>query len=167
METASEMTEMPVDGAGGVRRRRRVEHGGRPIKVTVRFTAEEFAPVAARAAEVGLTPASYLAEIGRAARSSRAADDAVAADAGGSGGLVAERVRPLGVLERRALARDLCSARRLLAGAANNLNQLTRVGNAVGELPPQVNMAAAVVTRYLRRFDAVLAVLEPRPGTDQ
>jgi hypothetical protein len=130
----------------------------------VRFTAEEFAPVVARAAEVGLTPASYLAEIGRVARSSRAADDPAGTDAGA---LVVERVRPLGVLGRRALASELYSARRLLAGAANNLNQLARVGNAVGQLPPQVNMAAAAVTRYLRRFDAVLAALQARPDAEQ
>jgi hypothetical protein len=130
----------------------------------VRFTAEEFAPVVARAAEVSLIPASYLAEIGRAARSGRAADDPAGTDAGG---LVVERVRPLGVLERPALASELYSARRLLAGAANNLNQLARVGNAVGQLPRQVNMAAAAVTRYLRRFDAVLTALQARPDAEQ
>ena len=45
--------------------------GGRRIQVVVRLTEDEFAVVQARAIRAGLTPASYLAERGRAACKAR------------------------------------------------------------------------------------------------
>jgi hypothetical protein len=157
-----------VSADNGERRRRRVEGGGRPHQVKVRFTDEELARVKARAISAGLTPASYLAEIGQAARPGVVSGvlEASANGSGGSpGGLLVEQGRTFGVLERRALAAELFSVRRLLVGVATNLNQLAKVANSTGRQEPvQVAAAAAAVSRYLSRLDAVVAALDPRAG---
>lgn len=118
------------------------------------------------ATEMGLTPASYLAEIGQAAvpaSSNGAARDDGANGAGDGARLVTEAGRPLRVLERRAVAAELMAVRRLLSGVATNLNQLARVANSTGQwTPAQVAAAAAAVIRYLPRLEAVVAALDPR-----
>lgn len=165
-------------GASGERRRRRVEGGGRTRKVTVRLTEQEYTRVAARAGLMGLTVASYLAEIGQAARaappdaapagqdgtstSGERASGGSAPDGGGVGGLLVERGRGFGVLERRALAAELFGVRRLLSGVATNLNQLAKVANATGRVDPRVPATAAAVGRYVGRLDSVVVALDPR-----
>lgn len=133
----------------------------------MRFTDDELARVRRGASEMGLTPASYLAEIGQAAvpaSSNGAARDDGANGAGeGARLVVAEAGRPLRVLERRAVAAELMAVRRLLSGVATNLNQLARVANSTGHwTPAQVAAAAAAVIRYLPRLEAVVAALDPR-----
>lgn len=157
---------MPIDATA--RRRRREEGGGRPHKVTVRLTDAEFERIRARAIGVGLTPASYLAEVGQAAKVSEASGpgDGPAVPASGVAGdaarLLVEKGRAFGVLERRALAAELFGVRRLLIGVGTNLNQLARVANSTGEVPTQVGVAAGAVQRYLVRLEAVVSALDPR-----
>ncbi len=137
----------------------------------MRLTEQEYARVESRAVAAGLTPASYLAEIGQAARTAQA--DAAQADAEHTTELVPEGRRLLveegrvfGVLERRALAAELMAVRRLLSGVATNLNQLAKVANSSGHvLPSQVGAVATAAQRYLERLAAVVATLDPRgPG---
>lgn len=147
------------------RRRRRTP---RPHKVTVRLSDAELAQIQQRAGEMGLTPASYLAEIGQAARPA-AIPTSPDGQPGGqrpeSGGrLVAEQGRRFSVLERRCLAAELFGVHRLLVGVGTNLNQLAKVANSTGQQEPaQVSAAADAVTRYLPRLKAVVAALDPRP----
>jgi hypothetical protein len=173
----------PGTAGGKRRRRRRVERGGveggaserrggRDNSVHVRLTDEELTLIEARAVGAGLTTASYLAEIGKAARPAVLASSLeLGVDGGGDvgavapcapGGLLAEQGRVFGVLERRALAAELLGVRRILSGVATNLNQLAKVANSTGQVPPQVNPAADAVLRYLGRLEAVVAVLDPR-----
>lgn len=154
---------------GGARRRRRVEPGGRQNQLLVRLTDEERARIEQRAAEMGLTPASYLAEIGQAAVPAGANGSPEGDGANGAGDgarMVTEVGRPLRVLERRAVAAELMAVRRLLSGVATNLNQLARVANTTGHLnPSQLAAAAAAVIRYLPRLETVVAALDPRGRT--
>ena len=80
-------------------RRRRVQ-GGRTARVVVRFTVEELAAVSGRAVAAGLTVPSYLALAG---------------------------LRPEGVeaADAKSALTNLVGVRRVLAGVASNLNQLT------------------------------------------
>lgn len=63
--------------------------------------------------------------------------------------------------ERRAWFATLLSARRQLAGAANNLNQLTHLGQIDKRVPAGVDDAAAAVERCAERL---AEVLEGYPG---
>lgn len=164
---------MARQASDGARRRRRVP-GGRTNQVLVKLSDAELARVNRRAAEMGLTASSYLAEIGQAAQPAAVSDGAD--DLGPTGGhdgdhvgvgggrLVVEVGRPLGVLERRAVAVELFGVRRLLVGVATNLNQLAKVANSTGRVPGEVAVAAAAVSRYLPRLAAVVAALDPRAG---
>jgi hypothetical protein len=58
--------------------------------------------------------------------------------------------------ERRAWFAALLAARRQLAGAANNLNQLTRLGNIDKQGPAEVGEAAAAVERCANQLGEVL-----------
>jgi mobilization protein NikA/mobilization protein MobC len=186
-----------ISAARGADRRRR--RAPRPHKVTVRLSDAELAVIQQRAGEMGLTLASYLAEIGQAARPAAVpneSDDpgrtgghghAGGHEAGGDNGhghadghsghghpdghgrghggrLVAERGRPLGVVERRGVAAELFGVHRLLVGVSTNLNQLAKVANSTGRVPAEVPVAAAAVSRYLPRLKAVVAALDPRAG---
>lgn len=154
----------------GARRRRRVESGGRPNQVKVRFTDEELARVRSRAAEVGLTAASYLAEIGQAARPGLPTP--AGEQATGATGivvpaprerLVIERGGGFGVMERRALATELAAVRRILSGVATNLNQMAKIANSRGhQLPMQVAAAAAMAMRHMARLNDLELALDPR-----
>jgi hypothetical protein len=166
----------PGTGEGKRRRRRRVERGGtesgastqrggRDNSVHVRLTDEELALVEARAIGAGLTTASYLAEIGKAARPAVLSNPLEPTESGevAPEGLLVEQGRGLGVLERRAFAAELMAVRRILSGVATNLNQLAKVANSTGQAPPQVGATAAAVLRYLPRLEAVAVALDPRP----
>lgn len=163
---------MARQASDSARRRPRLP-GGRTNQVLVKLSDAELARVEQRAAEMGLTASSYLAEIGQAAQPaavSNGADDrgrdlggVRGHDAAGGGRLVAERGRPLTVLQRRAVAAELFGVRRLLVGVATNLNQLAKVANSTGRVPGEVPVAAAAVSRYLPRLAKVVAALDPRP----
>jgi Bacterial mobilisation protein (MobC) len=126
-----------------------------------------------RASEMGLTPASYLAEIGQAARPAAIPPPPTTASPDSEQPaqphrLVAEHGRRFSVLERRALAAELMGVRRLLSGAATNLNQLAKAANSTGhQQPAQVHAATEAITRYLTRLDTVVTTLDPReePGS--
>jgi hypothetical protein len=105
--------------------------GGRQEKVVVRFTAEELAAVSARAAASGLTPSSYLAVVG---------------------------LRPEGVASAdvRSALTNLTGVRRVLAGVASNLNQLTRKVNATGEWDAALPVVVEAVARIAARTEAAV-----------
>lgn len=143
------------------RRRRRT---ARPHKVTVRLSDAELATIQQRAAEMSLTPASYLAEIGQAARPAAIPTTPDSERPTKPGRLVAEQGRRFSVLERRCLAAELFGVHRLLIGVATNLNQLAKVANSTGhQEPAQVRAVAEAVSRYLAQLDAVVTALDPRP----
>jgi hypothetical protein len=62
--------------------------------------------------------------------------------------------------ERRAQFAALLAARRQLAGAATNLNQLARWANTEGRWPPGAEPAAAAVERATARLEAALEALQ-------
>lgn len=95
--------------------------------VKVRLTPAEVAEVERRAADAGLTMSRFLAE----------------------SGLVADR-RTVG--ERRALYAALQAAKRTVAGAATNLNQLARVANSTGRVPAEVPAAAVELALVAERL---------------
>lgn len=101
--------------APGGRLRRKT--GGRSESLHVRLSESEWAWVRTHAAEVGLSAQRYLIE---------------AATGGGHERLVAQR----------ALLGELMAARRELAGACRNLNQLTRLAHATGGRPARLGEVA-------------------------
>ena len=56
--------------------------------------------------------------------------------------------------ERAALAQELFAVRRLLAGVANNVNQLARQANSGGDFPAEASATLAVVRRVAERVEA-------------
>lgn len=120
---------MAVRTAGS--RRPRVA-GGRPVQVQVMFSVEEYQAVAARAIASGLTVPSYLA---------------VAA------------VRPEGtsVGEARSALTNITGVRRVLAGVASNLNQLTHKLHGTGEVDAALPAVVAAVERISERVDQAIA----------
>ena len=100
--------------------------------VKVRLTGAEMVEVRRRAATSGVSVARLLAE----------------------STLIGDRYT-LG--ERRAVVAELLAARRQVAGAANNLNQLARVANSTGRVPFEVLEAA-------ERMARAVGVLEDAAG---
>ncbi len=127
----------------GSARRPRVA-GGRPVQVQVTFTVEEYQSVVARAAAAGLTVPSYLAVTG---------------------------MRPEGVdsADAKSAVTNLSGTRRVLAGVANNLNQLTAKLHATGELddslPAVLDAVDRLSTRVEEAVDQVAAVVGGRVRT--
>lgn len=126
-----------MDGARKQVRQRRLP-GGRKNKVTVRMSDEEARFIQARALVAGVSVPKLLVEA------------ALAGD-----------VQTLS--ERRALAAEIVAARRLLARIGNNLNQLTRVANATGELPPQLVATMDATARTIARLEEATKQLTARP----
>lgn len=118
-------------------RRRRIT-GGRPHRVPVRFSAEEYAALRARAAAAGLTPAAYLA----AAVEPR--------DRLGLARMSGE--------ERKGWAAELAAVRRLTAAVGNNLNQLARAANSGADIDR--GQAAATIRACDRAVERVGDVLD-------
>lgn len=134
------VTERAVPAAShGATRRHRVE-GGRPHAVKVRFTDDEFAAVAERAADAQVSVQRFLVE-----------------------GALAPRRQ---VVVPAALTAELSGVRRLLANLANNMNQIARKLNAGGRPDGSMTATADALTRTLRRLDTVVAWLgsPPQPG---
>ena len=100
----------PVRRVGSVRRRRAL--GGRPNKVTVVFTDDEFAVVSARAAGQRVTVPHYLARIGLA----------------GGEGAVAERE------SRQFMLHQLVMLTAQVQRIGVNVNQVARLLNGTGEV---------------------------------
>ncbi len=120
---------MAVEGERVVRRRR-VE-GGRSLVVKVRFTAAEFEAVAAAAAAEGLTVPSFLA-VGA--------------------------LRPAGVAgaDAKSALTNLVGVRRILAGVATNLNQLTAKLHGTGQLDPATGAVIEATERIMGRAEAAI-----------
>jgi hypothetical protein len=112
-------------------RRTRVP-GGRQVQVQVKFTEAEYQSVTARAVAAGLTVPSYLALSG---------------------------LRPEGVAasDAKAALINARGARRVLAGVASNLNQLTAKLHATGELDAALPAVVAAVERVMARVDDAIA----------
>jgi hypothetical protein len=119
-------------------RRRRVA-GGRPARVVVRFTVEELAAVSGRAVAAGLTVPSDLAWAG---------------------------LRPEGVeaADAKSALTNLVGVRRVLAGVASNLNQLTRKAHATGELDPAVPAVLDAVVRLVARTQGAVEAVAVMVG---
>ena len=114
--------------APGGRLRRKT--GGRSESLHVRLSPSEWAWVRTRAAEVGLSAQRYLIE---------------AATGGGHERLVAQR----------ALLGELMAARRDLAGACRNLNQLTRLAHSTGGRPARLGEVAARLEGLAKLLEAL------------
>lgn len=111
-------------------RRARVK-GGRSESVHVKFTPEELQAVSLRAVAAGLSVPSYLALTG---------------------------LRPEGVdsADARSALTNIVGARRVLAGIASNLNQLTHKLHGTGEVDDALPVVLAAVQRIsIRIEDAV------------
>ncbi|MFI9724547.1 hypothetical protein ACIHFE_33795 [Streptomyces sp. NPDC052396] len=70
---------------------------------------------------------------------------------------------PTSVSERHALTRELIALRRQVARYLGNADQLTRIGNATGELPPEIPAAVHISNRVLTRLDDLLTTMTPPP----
>jgi hypothetical protein len=100
--------------------RQQRKHGGRTHVVKVRLDDVEAEELARRAAVAGVTGPRYLVE----------------------SALVGDRQS---VSERRALMAAFMVAKRQVAGAATNLNQLAKVANSTGKVPVEVMEAAVAM----------------------
>lgn len=104
------------------------------MRVVVRLTEAEYAAVAARSVEIGHTVPSYLALTG---------------------------LRPEGVAwaDARSAVTNLVGTRRVLAGVANNLNQLAAKLHSTGEADAALPAVIEAVGRLSDRVeDAVTEV---------
>lgn len=126
-----------ADGGRGVRRRRRVE-GGRHHRHVVRVTPEEEARLLALALKYRVSVPKLLVD---------------AALAGGAGE-AATRSRA-----RDEILVELFGAHRLLAGVANNVNQMARATNATGEVQEAMLVTLAKVREVAMRIDEVVDLL--------
>ncbi|MFD8533896.1 hypothetical protein ACFV0L_41455 [Streptosporangium canum] len=118
-------------GRSPVRQRR--QRGGRPYKHSVRMSEAEQAVVEARAGQAGVSVPRFLVEAGLAG-------DAATAS------------------QLRANAAELLAARRLVAAAGVNLDQLAKVASAAGAVPASLEATMATTLRLLERLDAAAAV---------
>lgn len=114
-----------------VRRRRRIE-GGRQHRHVVKVTDEEEALLLEKSQTYNVTVAKLLVDSALAGGAERAADN--------------ESVR-------QAVVTELFGLHRLLASISNNVNQLARVANSTGELPPQTGDVLDAVRRTAGRID--------------
>ena len=56
--------------------------------------------------------------------------------------------------ERRALVTEFVGALRLVGRVSNNVNQLAKVANATGEMPPELAATLNALNRFMQRLDA-------------
>lgn len=127
-----------ADGARKPARQTRLP-GGRKNKYTVRLSDEEALVVQARAAVAGVSVPRLLVEAAMAGDAQTAS-------------------------ERRALVAEFLGARRLLAKVGNNVNQLARVANATGGLPPELEATLHATVRMIARLDAATTLLSGQPN---
>ena len=115
-------------------RRRRVE-GGRQHRHVVRVTPEEEGKLLALALRYHVSVPKLLVD---------------SALAGGSESATAN------ASERQELLVTLFSTHRLMAGMANNVNQLARVANATGQVSPELDAALKAARQTAERIDALV-----------
>lgn len=113
--------------------RRQLRRPGAPREIVhkVRVNQDQELRLSARAAEQGITISRLLVE---------------SALAGGADAAAA----------KGALAGEMFRMARLLGQVSNNVNQLARVANATGQIPPAVPAALDALTRSLGRLDGFL-----------
>lgn len=112
-----------------VRRRRRANvEGGRRYRHEVRLTAEEEERLVALAERHRVSVPRLLVESALSARGETPT-------------------------ERRNAVEVLFGLHRLLAGISNNVNQVARVANSAGEVPPQAPAVLAAVRRTAEKID--------------
>lgn len=117
-----------------VKRQRRVD-GGRPHRYVVKATDEEKQLLADKAAQFKVSVPKLLIDSALAGGADAAAQN--------------ESVR-------HALVTELFGLHRLLAGVANNVNQMTKVLHSTGDLPPQAGEVLVAARRVAERIDASL-----------
>lgn len=134
MSEQSEPERSGSERAPKQRRRRRVE-GGRQHRHEVKVTPEE----EGRLLQLALR---YRVSIPKLLVDSALAGGAATAAAGAA--------------EREALVVELFDCQRVLAGLANNVNQLARVANATGELRAETTATIAAARRLTLRIDELV-----------
>ncbi|WP_460869699.1 MobC family plasmid mobilization relaxosome protein [Rhodococcus aerolatus] len=117
------------------RRRRRVE-GGRPHKVTVRFSDEEFEAVSLHAAAARVSVPHYVA--------------LRALDAPSRGG-----ARSMDLATMRTWATEMFSVRRELNRVGINLNQIARLLNGTGEVARGAERTLAATETTVERIGPI------------
>jgi hypothetical protein len=125
---------MSESSVAKVERRRRVV-GGRHHRHVVRVTPEEEALLLARALERNISVPKLLVESALSGGADAAA---------------------LSASMRHELLPALFTEQRLLAGIANNVNQLARLGNSTGEVPAQLAGTLDAVRRTSSRIDGLI-----------
>lgn len=130
----AESEDQAGDRGRHVRRRRRVE-GGRQHRHVVRVTPEEEARLLALALKYHVSVPKLLV------------DSALA----GGAGEAATRT-----LARDEILVELFGAHRLLAGVANNVNQIAKATNATGEAQEATTVTLAKVREVAMRIDDVV-----------
>jgi len=125
-------------------RRTRVE-GGRPNKVTVRFTDDEFAVVSASAAAARLSVPAWLAVLG----------------------LTGTEDRVLDAASIRGMVIELFAVRRGMTNAGRNINDVARLLLGTGALKRNAEVSVAEFRAATARVDAFLDELAGYlPGVD-
>jgi len=125
-------------------RRTRVE-GGRPNKVTVRFTDDEFAVVSASAAAARLSVPAWLAVVGLTGTEDRVLDPA----------------------SIRGMVIELFAVRRGMSNAGRNIKDVARLLLGTGELKRNTEVSVAEFRAATARVDAFLTELAGYlPGLD-
>jgi len=133
------------EAVSGVGKRRRRVFGGRPHKVTVRLTEEEFAAVSALAAARRLSVPAVMVVQTLSTREGAGLD----ADA------------------ERGLLVEVFAIRRSFGKLAANINSIVRWANATGEIRPTAVTALASVEAMNARLEEFLVRLkEFFPGID-
>jgi len=125
-------------------RRTRVE-GGRPNKVTVRFTDDEFAVVSAFAAAARLSVPAWLAVVG----------------------LTGTEDRVLDAASIRGMVIELFAVRRGMSNAGRNINDVAWLLLGTGELKRNAEVSVAEFRAATARVDGFLTELAGYlPGVD-
>jgi hypothetical protein len=114
--------------AGG--RRERGQH--RDVKVTVRYSSAEWDAITEAASRAGMAPAAWLGQAGT--------------DAAAGRGILASRAQ-------RDILAELIRAGGLVRRAGANLNQAVTRLNATGQPGPDLQPAAAWISRVARHVD--------------
>jgi hypothetical protein len=111
------------------------------VRLTLRYSAAEYADIRAAAHAAGVTATSYAADAAIAA-AQRRAGDVNGAD--------------------RQVVLELLATRAQLRRYGNNLNQAARILNAGGDPPEWLTNAIALTDRAVQRVDrAVQGMLDP------
>ncbi|EWT06218.1 mobilization protein [Intrasporangium chromatireducens Q5-1] len=134
---AVEPTEAGRDGTGArpsTRRRKRVE-GGRRHRHEVKVTPEEEGQLLALALRYRVSVPKLLIDSALAGGAANAAANASVRDE---------------------LLTELFKAYRVLAGIANNVNQIARATNATGEAQAETSATLAAVRRTAERIDGLI-----------